>query len=159
MLTDSLCHFLSYVYVKQSSYDRQLYLLRDLGIVELDESLLHLNLFDSSGGGGDSHNGGGYPTASLWKFVSDAQRDPYTTALSTFSKIAEKLVFSPVDDDRPEDEVAELLHRSFVTPSTLDVTTSNTGDGEEFEVVTARYVCVSVCVIVYMECWGKDKII
>ena len=72
--------------------------------------------------------------------MSDAQRDPYTAALSTFSKIAEKLVFSPVDDDRPEEEVAELLHRSFVTPSTLDVTTSNTEDGEEFEVVTARWV-------------------
>ena len=122
--------------------------------MELDESLLHLNLFDGGGGGGGGSHNGGHPTASLWKFVSDAQRDPYTTALSTFSKIAEKLVFSPVDDDRPEDEVAELLHRSFVTPSTLDVTTSNTGDGEEFEVVTARYACLCMNV----ECWEIDKI-
>ena len=125
--------------MKQSNYDNQLYLLRDLSVVELDESLLHLNLFDSNGLAGGLNGGSrGHPTAALWKFMSDAQRDPYTAALSAFSKVAEKLVFSPVDDDRPEEEVAELLHRSFVTPSTLDVTTSNTEDGEEFEVVTAR---------------------
>ena len=128
--------------MKQSNYDNQLYLLRDLSVVELDESLLHLNLFDGNGLGGGLNGGGGrgHPTAALWKFMSDAQRDPYTAALSAFSKVAEKLVFSPVDDDRPEEDVAELLHRSFVTPSTLDVTTSNTEDGEEFEVVTARWV-------------------
>ena len=38
--------------MKQSNYDNQLYLLRDLSVVELDESLLHLNLFDGNGLGG-----------------------------------------------------------------------------------------------------------
>ena len=44
--------------MKQSNYDNQLYLLRDLSVVELDESLLHLNLFDGNGLGGGLNGGG-----------------------------------------------------------------------------------------------------
>ena len=59
----------SYASVKQSNYDNQLYLLRDLSVVELDESLLHLNLFDGNNGLGGGLNGGGrgHSTAALWK--------------------------------------------------------------------------------------------
>jgi hypothetical protein len=126
--------------VKRSYSDRQLYMLLDHSVVELDESLLHLNLFNN----GESRDGPAvdhrHPTETVWKFVSDIQKDPYTTALSTFSKVADRLIFSPVDDFRPEDEVAELLHRSLVTPSNMDfhTRTSRTEDGEEFEVVTPK---------------------
>ena len=67
--------------VKQSITDEHLYLLTDARIEALDRSLSQLNLFDKSN------------TDAVWKFVSDIQKDPYTTALSTFSKIADKLIF------------------------------------------------------------------
>ena len=43
--------------------------------------LLQLNLFDRS------------HTDAVYKFVTDFQKDPYTTAMSAFSKIADKLLF------------------------------------------------------------------
>ena len=73
-------HFRHYC-VKQSITDEHLYLLTDARVEALDRSLSQLNLFDKSN------------TDAVWKFVSDIQKDPTTTVLSTFSKIADKLIF------------------------------------------------------------------
>ena len=67
--------------VKQSITDENLYLLTDARMEALDRSLSQLNLFDKK------------KTDAVWKFVNDIQTDPYTAALSTFSKIADKLIF------------------------------------------------------------------
>ena len=67
--------------VKQSITDEHLYLLTDARVEALDRSLSQLNLFDKSN------------TDAVWKFVSDIQKDPTTTVLTTFSKIADKLIF------------------------------------------------------------------
>ena len=84
--------------VKQSITDEHLYLLTDARIEALDRSLSQLNLFDKSN------------TDAVWKFVSDIQKDPYTTGLSIFSKITDKILFSPGEREfRPEEEMAELL--------------------------------------------------
>ena len=70
-------------------------------------------------------------TEVVWRTISDFQKDPYTTGLSIFSKITDKilfrwlllpdilwkgnrfqwinLTFSPVEERRPEEEMAELL--------------------------------------------------
>lgn len=61
--------------VKQSLTDENLYLLSDARMEALDRSLSQLNLFDKKN------------TDAVWKFVNDFQSDPYTTALSTFSKV------------------------------------------------------------------------
>ena len=63
----------------------------------------------------------------VWRTISDFQKDPYTTGLSIFSKITDKILFrsvqnqvklqkkrsfatsSPVEERRPEEEMAELL--------------------------------------------------
>ena len=58
-----------------------MYLLTDARIDALDESLSQLNLFDKS------------HTDAVWKFVSDIKKDPYTTTLSVFSKITDKIIF------------------------------------------------------------------
>ncbi len=129
-----------FVCVKRSHSDGKLFLLRDHVEAELDESLLHLNLFDNGFGSGGGVGGGPPGAASLWKFVSDVQRDPYSTAMSTFSKVAERLIHAG-EDSRPEDEVAELLHRSLASPGPsdlLDTTTATTEDGDEYEVITER---------------------
>lgn len=81
----------------------------------LDRSLSQLNLFDKSN------------TDAVWKFVSDIQRDPYTTALSTFSKIADKLIFSQTEDDlRNDDEMVDLIQKSLLPGPNLEVTTGST---------------------------------
>ena len=66
--------------VRQSASDENLYLLTDARVEALDKSLSQLKLFDTN-------------TDAVWKFVSDIQRDPYTTAMSAFSKITDKLIF------------------------------------------------------------------
>lgn len=70
-----------YMCVRQSASDGNLFLLTDARIEALDKSLSQLNLFDKS------------HTDAVWKFVSDIKKDPYTTALSAFSKITDKLIF------------------------------------------------------------------
>jgi len=115
-----------YMCVRQSASDENLYLLTDARIEALDKSLSQLKLFDQTN------------TDAVWKFVSDIQRDPYATALTAFSKITDKLIFSPDEDVRPEEDMADLLAKSLHQvrgSSHLDVTSS--GDGE-FEVVTPR---------------------
>ena len=56
-------------------------MLTDARVEALDRSLSQLNLFDKTN------------TDAVWKFVSDIQKDPTTTVLTTFSKIADKLIF------------------------------------------------------------------
>ena len=73
--------FFRHYCVKQSITDEHLYLLTDARVEALDRSLSQLNLFDKSN------------TDAVWKFVSDIQKDPTTTVLTTFSKIADKLIF------------------------------------------------------------------
>ena len=109
--------------VKQSHSDENLYLLSDARMEALDRSLSQLNLFDKPS------------QDAVWKFVSDIQRDPVYTTLNTFSKIADKLIFSQSGEDgiRPEEEMADLLQK----PTNLEVTTGNQDDGA-FEVVTSR---------------------
>ena len=111
--------------VKQSHSDENLYLLSDARMEALDRSLSQLNLFDKPS------------QDAVWKFVSDIQRDPVYTTLNTFSKIADKLIFSQSEDDiRPEEEMADLLQKSM-NPTNLEVTTGHQDDGA-FEVVTSR---------------------
>eukprot|EP00093_Oithona_nana_P006165 06165.XXX_166349_168505_1 [CDS] Oithona nana genome sequencing. len=109
--------------VKQSHSDENLYLLSDARMEALDRSLSQLNLFDKPS------------QDAVWKFVSDIQRDPVYTTLNTFSKIADRLIFSQSGEDgiRPEEEMADLLQK----PTNLEVTTGNQDDGA-FEVVTSR---------------------
>ena len=107
--------------VKQSSSDENLFLLTDARVDALDKSLSHLNLLDKRN------------TDALWKFVNDIQTDPYSTALSTFSKIADKLIFSQSEEElRENEEVTDLIRKSL----NLEVTTGNVEDGN-FEVVTS----------------------
>ena len=114
--------------MRQSASDEYLYLLTDARVEALDRSLSQLNLFDKKN------------TDAVWKFVNDMHADPYSTALSAFSKIADKLIFSPNENDemRPvdNDEMAQLIHKSLL-PNNLEVTTGNQDDGA-FEVVTSR---------------------
>ena len=80
-ITISLFKNFRHYCVKQSITDEHLFLLQDARIEALDRSLSQLNLFDKTN------------TDAVWKFVSDIQKDPTTTVLSTFSKIADKLIF------------------------------------------------------------------
>ena len=114
-----------YMCVRQSASDENLYLLTDARAEALDRSLSQLNLFDKTN------------TDAVWKFVSDIKRDPYATALTAFSKITDRLIFSPTDGEtRPEEDMAVLLQNSLLQlpgHNHLDVTL----DGE-YEVVTPR---------------------
>ena len=72
-------------------------------IAALDQSLSELNLLDL-----DSNDKS--TSEMIWKTVGDFQKDPYTVGLSMFSKITDKILFSPVEREmRPEEEMAELL--------------------------------------------------
>jgi len=60
----------------------------------------------------------------VWKTITDFQKDPYTTGLSIFSKITDKILFSPHEREfRPEEEMAELLQGDSVGAS-LDISQS-----------------------------------
>ena len=92
-----------YVQVKKSRSDESLFLLTDKRIAALDQSLSELNLLDL-----DSNDKS--TSEMIWKTVGDFQKDPYTVGLSMFSKITDKILFSPVEREmRPEEEMAELL--------------------------------------------------
>jgi len=122
--------FQKYMKVRRSVTDDNLYLLTDARIDALDASLSQLNLFDKSN------------TDAMWKLISDIKKDPYTTTMSVFSKITDRLIFSPLDEEvRPEEEMADLLQKSFFQGGSgagqLHVTTGHREDGE-FEVVIPR---------------------
>ena len=68
--------------IRPSQSDRQLFLLTDPRVEALDESLAALNLFDGSGDRTDM----------VSKLIDDFHKDPYSTALSAFSKIADRLI-------------------------------------------------------------------
>ena len=92
-----------YVSIKKASSDDSLYVLTDKRMAALDQSLSELNLVDLSGTNTDV----------VWRTLSDFQKDPYTTGLSIFSKITDKILFSPGEREfRPEEEMAELLQVS-----------------------------------------------
>ena len=77
-------------------------------------------------------------TEVVWRTISDFQKDPYTTGLSIFSKITDKILFrsvqnqvklwkkwfptsSPVEERRPEEEMAELLQvLRFTLPNRME---------------------------------------
>ena len=71
-------------------------------VAALDQSLSELNLIDIMSQQTSSEI--------VWKTINDFQKDPYTTGLSIFSKITDKILFSPNGREyRPEEEMAELL--------------------------------------------------
>lgn len=45
-----------------------------------------------------------------WRFVNDLKRDPYATTMTAFSKISDYLLH---EDERPHEEIVELLQRSL----------------------------------------------
>ena len=109
-----------YVSVKKSSSDESLFVLTDkkvqsvfvdsysvtieliFQVAALDQSLSELNLIDIMSQQTSSEI--------VWKTINDFQKDPYTTGLSIFSKITDKILFSPNGREyRPEEEMAELL--------------------------------------------------
>ena len=94
-----------YASVKKSSSDDTLFVLTDKKIAALDQSLSELNLLEMMSQQSNSEV--------VWKTISDFQKDPYTTGLSIFSKITDKILFSPHEREfRPEEEMAELLQVS-----------------------------------------------
>lgn len=98
---------------RRSSTDSSLFLLSDPRRAppphsELDDRLNHFGLFD------DDVN------SVVWKFVSDIQKDPYTTTLTAFSKLSDRLLYS-TEQARPEEEVAELLQQSMIAPDNVQV--------------------------------------
>ena len=89
-----------YVSIRKTTSDESLYVLTDKRMAALDQSLSELNLVDMSGTNTDA----------VWRTLSDFQKDPYTTGLSIFSKITDKILFSPGEREfRPDEEMAELL--------------------------------------------------
>ena len=92
----------SYASVKKSSSDETLFVLTDKKVAALDQSLSELNLLEMMSQQTSSEV--------VWKTITEFQKDPYTTGLSIFSKMADKILFSPHEREfRPEEEMAELL--------------------------------------------------
>ena len=88
--------------MKKSSSDETLFVLTDKKIAALDQSLSELNLLEMMSQQTSSEV--------VWKTITEFQKDPYTTGLSIFSKMADKILFSPHEREfRPEEEMAELL--------------------------------------------------
>jgi len=120
-----------YVSIKKASSDESLYMLTDKRIAALDQSLSELNLVELSGTNTDM----------VWRTLSDFQKDPYTTGLSIFSKITDKILFSPAEKEfRPEEEMAELLQGESVGAS-LDISQSvhnEHGENTDWQLVTNK---------------------
>lgn len=120
-----------YVSIKKASSDDSLYVLTDKRMAALDQSLSELNLVDLSGTNTDV----------VWRTLSDFQKDPYTTGLSIFSKITDKILFSPGEREfRPEEEMAELLQGESVGAS-LDISQSvhnEHGENTDWQLVTNK---------------------
>jgi len=120
-----------YVSIKKAGSDESLFVLTDKRIAALDQSLSELNLVDLSATNTDV----------VWRTLSDFQKDPYTTGLSIFSKITDKILFSPGEREfRPEEEMAELLQGESVGAS-LDISQSvhnEQGENTEWQLVTNK---------------------
>jgi len=120
-----------YVSIKKAISDESLFVLNDKRIAALDQSLSELNLVDLSGSNTDV----------VWRTLSDFQKDPYTTGLSIFSKITDKILFSPSEREfRPEEEMAELLQGESVGAS-LDISQSvhnEHGENTDWQLVTNK---------------------
>eukprot|EP00092_Neocalanus_flemingeri_P012457 GFUD01013430.1.p1 GENE.GFUD01013430.1~~GFUD01013430.1.p1 ORF type:complete len:661 (+),score=200.01 GFUD01013430.1:248-1984(+) len=111
-----------YVSFKKTSSDESLYVLTDKRTTALDQALSGLDLVDMAA----ANN-----TDRVWRTLSDFQKDPYTTGLSIFSKITDKILFSPGEKEfRPEEEMAELLQGESVGAS-LDISQSVHNEQEE----------------------------
>eukprot|EP00092_Neocalanus_flemingeri_P044554 GFUD01049458.1.p1 GENE.GFUD01049458.1~~GFUD01049458.1.p1 ORF type:complete len:754 (+),score=195.23 GFUD01049458.1:104-2365(+) len=110
-----------YVSIKRASSDENMFVLMDKRMAALDQSLSELNLVDMTGTN----------TEVVWRTLSDFQKDPYTTGLSIFSKITDKILFSPGEKEfRPEEEMAELLQGESVGAS-LEISQSVHNEQEE----------------------------
>lgn len=120
-----------YVSIKKAGSDESLFVLTDKRIAALDQSLSQLNLVDLSATNTDV----------VWRTLSDFQKDPYTTGLSIFSKITDKILFSPGEREfRPEEEMAELLQGESVGAS-LDISQSvhnEQGENTDWQLVTNK---------------------
>jgi len=130
-----------YVSIKKAGSDESLYMLTDKRVAALDQSLSELNLVDLTGTNTDV----------VWRTLSDFQKDPYTTGLSIFSKITDKILFSPGEREfRPEEEMAELLQGESVGAS-LDVSQSvhnEQGEKTDWQLVTNKSTpCVMTSVV------------
>jgi len=122
-----------YVSVKKSSSDESLFVLTDKKVAALDQSLSELNLIDIMSQQTSSEI--------VWKTINDFQKDPYTTGLSIFSKITDKILFSPNGREyRPEEEMAELLQGESGGAS-LDISQSvhnDIGERTDWQLVTNK---------------------
>jgi len=134
-LDEGPCEFVEalnkYVCIKKASSDETLFLLTDKRIAALDQSLSELNLVELSG----------VNTNVVWRTISDFQKDPYTTSFSIFSKLSDKILFSPAEREfRPEEEMAELLQGESVGAS-LDISQSvhnENGEKTDWQLVTNK---------------------
>lgn len=87
---------------RRSQRDRNLFIVLEehMESQSLTKSFAELNLFPEN------------PTDVVWKFVSNLKHRPYETTMETFSKLTDVLLYR-VPDQRPVDEVADLLNRSL----------------------------------------------
>uniref|UniRef100_A0A1B6G5P0 TBC1 domain family member 15 n=1 Tax=Cuerna arida TaxID=1464854 RepID=A0A1B6G5P0_9HEMI len=104
----------AYVHTRRSARDRNLFIVLEEKneLQSLNHSFAELNLFPEN------------PTDVVWKFMSNLKHRPYETTMETFSKLTDVFLYKP-PEQRPEDEVADLLNRSLSSGEML------TGDGEE----------------------------
>jgi len=115
---DFLKTFTGQMSVRSSRTDDYLFLLTDKKTAALDQSLSELNLFDKPNG------------ETVWRAIGEIQRDPYTAGLSILSKVADRLLFSPLEKEyRPEDEMAELLQGDSLG-SNIDCQGEGEGEGD-----------------------------
>jgi len=126
-----------FVSVRSAGSDNSLFMVSDKRTAQLDQSLSELNLVSLLEG--DRTN-----TEVVWRTISDFQKDPYTTGLSIFSKITDKILFSPVEERRPEEEMAELLQGEPSLGAGLDVAQEHEEGGErtDWQVVSRARDCL-----------------
>jgi len=140
---DFLLLLTRFVCIKKSKSDSSLYMLSDKRIAALDQSLSQLNLDMDR----DRSN-----SEVVWRTINHFQKDPYTTGLTIFSKITDMILYSPGEETRPEEEMAELLQgepSSLVLGAGLDVSQaepSEEGDKADWQVVTSRTGCLMATV-------------
>jgi len=123
-----------YVSIKKAISDESLYVLTDKRIAALDQSLSELNLVDMTGTNTDV----------VWRTISDFQKDPYTTGLSIFSKITDKILFSPGEKEfRPEEEMAELLQGESASLDISQSVHNEHGENTDWQLVTNKSCVMS----------------
>ncbi|XP_067010162.2 TBC1 domain family member 15 isoform X2 [Anabrus simplex] len=103
-----------------SRKDKNLYMILNQRESQvLDRSFAELDIF--------TENKSDY----VWKFVKDFHSHPYETTMGAFSKLTDAWLYGRTTaDKRMEDEVAELLHRSWTTDEPIN----NVGP-DEYEVI------------------------